>query len=65
MSSPTNWPTPVPKMVSARPVTFWLALSVMVRKLKMSEPIAPATNEAMRAIATATAPIAPSPAICP
>ena len=37
-----NWPTPVPKMDSARPVTFWFARSVMVRKLKISEAIAPA-----------------------
>ena len=29
---PKKLPTPTPKVVSARPVTFWFALRVTVRK---------------------------------
>ena len=32
-SSPQKFARPVPKMVSVRPVTFWFARSVTVRKL--------------------------------
>ena len=50
-----NWPTPVPKMVRARPVTFWFARSVMVRNEKISEAIAPAAKAEASAMSSATA----------
>ena len=53
MNSPMNWPTPVPKMASARPVTFWFARRVMVKKLKMRDANAPAKNANSSAITTA------------
>ena len=53
MNSPMYWPTPVPKMVRARPVTFWLARRVMVRKLKSRAASAPARKEAAMAMTTA------------
>ena len=62
MYSPTNWPTPVPKMDRARPVTFWLARRVMVRKLKIREARAPARKAQRMPMPTATKPLAPAPA---
>ena len=53
MISPIYWPTPVPKMVSARPVTFWLARRVMVRKLKIREAMPPAMKAHSRPMSTA------------
>ena len=62
---PKKLPNPTPKVVMARPVTFWFALNVMVRKLKVSDPMQPIPKEQRRAIATATAPDALSPAAFP
>ena len=57
MYSPMNWPTPVPKMDSARPVTFWFARSVIVMKLKISEASAPARKAKSRPMKMATKPL--------
>ena len=54
MYSPMNWPAPVPKMASARPVTFWLARRVMVMKLNSSEASAPARKAKNTASSSAT-----------
>ena len=62
MYSPMNCPTPVPKMDRARPVTFWLARRVVVRKLKISEARAPARKAHRIPTSTAIKPLAPLPA---
>ena len=57
MYSPVNCPMPVPKIVSASPVTFWLALRVMVMKLYMSEAMAPDAKAQMIAMTIAMNPL--------
>ena len=54
MYSPVNLATPVPRIVSARPVTFWFALSVIVRKLKSADATAPARKAEIIAMRIAT-----------
>ena len=62
MYSPANFATPVPKMVSARPVTFWFALRVMVMKEKRRPAMAPMAKEERTAHIMATRPLdAPTP----
>jgi hypothetical protein len=53
---PKKLATPPPKMVSVRPVTFWLARRVMVRKLYSRPPRAEAANAASREITRHTKP---------
>ena len=54
--SPMRAARPVPKMVSVRPVTFWLARRVMVRKLYSSPPRAEAAKAARKEITRHTSP---------
>ena len=53
---PKKLATPPPKMVSVRPVTFWLARRVMVRKLYSSPPRAEAAKAARKEITRHTSP---------
>ncbi len=57
MYSPINCPMPVPKMDNARPVTFWLARRVVVRKLKIRDAAAPAVNAHSSPMITASTPL--------
>ena len=57
INTPKKLATPMPKVVSARPVTFWFARREIVRKLKISPPSIDAAIQAISAIRIQTMPL--------